>query len=115
MLELRSEKFNSVNPNNYIGLLDEWQVVCLTKYDNVLISKKHFNEKIARVYKILYGENIKSEIISNRRNLDAYSECVNFFISSIEFRFNKKIILRDLPATNSYEVDCIIIEAKNNN
>lgn len=112
MIELEEEKLNKFV---YAQFFENWQIHCLRQYGNVLISQKHFDEMVAKMYSYLYGVKVKYNSLNKAPYLDKYIECQNLLLSHLETMLGSKLELRDCPPQNSWEVDCIIIECINEN
>ncbi len=110
MYELRNEKLNNFV---CVQFFENWQINCLRKYGNVLISQKHFDEFVAKMYFYMYGVTLKYNTLNKAPYLDKYNECKDLLISQLEVLLDNPLELRECPPQNSWEVKCIIIECIN--
>lgn len=99
--------------NEYVYLtsvLENWQFNCLRNYGNTVISKTHFDERIAKEYYENYGKKISLKMVSKIEGTEEFSLCEQSLIEKVYLILGKKVRFRFVPRYTPNDSDCYIIE-----
>lgn len=93
-----------------VNILDDWQILNLNKFNNTIISQKHFDERLVKIHELLYSSKINIVTLKCNKFKDKYEKCKSYYIEEIKNIFRKDVNFVLLPGEPGTSVDCLKIE-----